>query len=191
MTRLSCALLPTGIRSSVKREPPVWQPDSAARAVHRRKRREKILDASDIRLLLLHFLSHNAAHGYELIKAVEELSKGEYSPSPGIIYPNLQLLEEMEYIAVVDAQATRKAYRLEQKGAEQLQQHAAALVTIIERLSTLAILVNNRSLPDVDRAIHNMKTALNVRLSQEAISQQSLFVIIDALDDAAKKIERS
>ncbi|MBP2156552.1 PadR family transcriptional regulator [Erwinia rhapontici] len=175
----------------MKTGPPVWHPDGAARAGHRRKRREKILDASDIRLLLLHFLSHNAAHGYELIKAVEELSKGEYSPSPGIIYPNLQLLEEMECIAVVDGQATRKAYRLEEKGTEQLQQHAAALVSIIQRLSTLAVLVNNRSLPDVERAIHNMKTALNVRLSQDGISQQSLFAIIDALDDAAKKIERS
>lgn len=175
----------------MKTEPPVWQPDNVTRAGGRRKRREKMLDASDIRLLLLHFLGQRPAHGYELIKAVEELSKGEYSPSPGIIYPNLQLLEEMECIAVVDAQAARKAYRLEEKGAEELQQHQAHLATITQRLSTLAVLVNNRSLPDVERAIHNMKTALHSRLSQEGLSQQTLFAIIDALDDAAKKIERS
>jgi len=36
-----------------------------------------------------------------------------------------------------------------------------------------------------------MKSALNVRLSQEGISQDALYAIIDALDDAAKKIERS
>ncbi|WP_230320645.1 PadR family transcriptional regulator [Erwinia sorbitola] len=174
----------------MKTDLPLWQPESNARP-GRRKRREKMLDASDIRLLLLHFLSINPAHGYELIKAVEDLSKGEYSPSPGIIYPNLQLLEEMEYIAVVDALATRKAYRLEAKGEEQLQQHAQGLTAIIQRLSTLAVLVNNRSLPDVERAIHNMKTALNFRLSQEGISQETLFAIVDALDDAAKKIERS
>lgn len=190
MTRPSCVPLLTGTGSNVKTDRSVGQAESAARP-GRRKRREKILDASDIRLLLLHFLSQSPAHGYELIKAVEELSKGEYSPSPGIIYPNLTLLEEMECIAVVDAMAARKAYRLEEKGREQLQQHASSVTTIIERLSTLAVLVNNRSLPDVERAIYNMKTALNFRLSQEGLSQQTLFAIIDALDDAAKKIERS
>ncbi|MBD8105543.1 PadR family transcriptional regulator [Erwinia persicina] len=166
------------------------QADSAAR-VGRRKRREKIVDASDIRLLLLHFLRQRPAHGYELIKAIEELSKGEYTPSPGIIYPNLTLLEEMECIAVVDPLAERKAYRLEAAGQAQLAQHQPAVTAIVQRLSTLAVLVNNRSLPDVERAIHNMKTALNVRLSQDGLSQQTLFAIIDALDEAAKKIERS
>lgn len=150
-----------------------------------------MLDAGDIRLLFLHFLSLKPAHGYELIKAVEELSKGEYTPSPGIIYPNLTLLEEMECIAVVDAGSARKSYRLEPKGAEALQQNASALAAILQRLSSLAVLVNNRSLPDVERAIHNMKTALNIRLSQEGLSQQTLYAIIDALDEAAKKIERS
>lgn len=180
----------TGIRNKMKSEPSLCASDSGARP-GRRKRREKMLDASDIRLLMLHFLSQQPAHGYELIKAVEDLSKGEYTPSPGIIYPNLTLLEEMECIAVVDPLAARKAYCLEAKGREQLSQHRATLATIIQRLSTLAVLVNNRSLPDVERAIHNMKTALNFRLSQEGISQQTLFAIIDALDDAAKKIERS
>ena len=92
---------------------------------------------------------------------------------------------------MLDAQATRKAYRLIDKGFELLQQEQAALEIIVQRLSSMAVLVNNRSLPDVERAIHNMKTALNVRLSQEGISQDALYAIIDALDDAAKKIERS
>lgn len=181
-----CAPWPTGIRNSMRVPFPAAEPGQG-----RRKRREKMLDAADIRLLVLHFLSLNPAHGYELIKAIEELSKGEYTPSPGIIYPNLTLLEEMECIAVLDAQATRKAYRLIDKGFELLQQEQAALEIIVQRLTSMAVLVNNRSLPDVERAIHNMKTALNVRLSQEGISQDALYAIIDALDDAAKKIERS
>lgn len=156
-----------------------------------RKRREKMLDAGEIRLLALHFLSQNPGHGYELIKQIEDLSKGEYTPSPGIIYPNLTLLEEMELIAVTDPQATRKAYRLEQKGRELLEQSQPALHDIVRRLGTLAILVHNRSLPDVDRAIRSLKTALNARLSQADIDRQTLYAIVDALDEAVKKIERS
>ncbi|MCZ4060241.1 PadR family transcriptional regulator [Pantoea sp. LMR881] len=157
----------------------------------RRKRREKMLDASDIRLLMLHFLAQNAAHGYELIKSVEELSKGEYSPSPGIIYPNLTLLEEMDAIHVLDAQAARKAYALNEVGREMLANNEAHVASLIERLSSLAILVNNRTLPEVEQAIHTMKTALNGRLSQQNISAKSLQLIIATLHDAAKKIAES
>ncbi|MEI2264604.1 PadR family transcriptional regulator [Erwinia sp. CGal63] len=157
----------------------------------RRKRREKMLDASDIRLLMLHFISQGAAHGYELIKSIEELSKGEYSPSPGIIYPNLTLLEEIACIESRDPQAARKAYSLTAEGERQLQQGQAALELIVSRLGSMAILVNNRSIPEVERAINNMRMALNMRLSQADLPAQTLHDIIDALDEAARKIERS
>ncbi|WHQ76086.1 PadR family transcriptional regulator [Pantoea sp. Lij88] len=157
----------------------------------RRKRREKMLEAGEIRLLMLHFLAQNAAHGYELIKSVEELSKGEYSPSPGIIYPNLTLLEEMEAIEVVDAQAARKAYRLTATGEAQLAENLETVSSLITRLSTLAILVNNRSIPAVEQAIHGLKVALNRRLAQEDISEAALQTLIKALHDAAEKITHS
>lgn len=173
---------------------PARQSDELRRSAHggmRRKRRDKMLDAHDIRLLILHFLSQNAAHGYELIKSVEELSKGEYAPSPGIIYPSLTLLEEAGYIHALDERATRKAYTLAEPGRTLLQQRQADLTAIIERLTSLTILVNNRSIPEVERAINNMKTALNARLAQKDLSRQTLHAIIDAMDEAAKKIERS
>ncbi|RPD99326.1 PadR family transcriptional regulator [Candidatus Pantoea deserta] len=150
-----------------------------------------MLDASDIRLLMLHFLAQNDAHGYELIKSIEELSKGEYSPSPGIIYPNLTLLEEMDAIRVVDAQASRKAYTLNEAGRALLAEQQAHIQHLTERLASLAVLVNNRSIPDVDQAIYRMRTALNSRLSQENISTEALEQIVDALNSAAEKIANS
>ncbi|HAK33879.1 MAG TPA: PadR family transcriptional regulator [Pantoea sp.] len=150
-----------------------------------------MLDASDIRLLMLHFLAQNDAHGYELIKSIEELSRGEYSPSPGIIYPNLTLLEEMDAIRVVDAQASRKAYTLNAAGRARLAEQQAHIAHLIERLSSLAVLVNNRSLPDVDRAIHRIRTTLNSRLSQQDISAETLEKVVEALNAAADKIAAS
>lgn len=67
-----------------------WQSDNAQRAIcagARKKRRERMLDASDIRLLMMHFLANGSAHGYELIKSVEELSKGSIPPVPGSSIP--------------------------------------------------------------------------------------------------------
>ncbi len=157
----------------------------------RKKRRERMLDARDIRLLMLHFLANGSAHGYELIKSVEELSKGEYSPSPGIIYPNLTLLEETDAIRVVDAQVSRKAYALNDAGAALLAENRAGVEAIVQRLTSLAILVDNRSIPAVEQAIHAVRHTLNDRLSQEQISAETLAIVVAALHEAAEKIAQS
>ena len=51
----------------------------------------------DLRLVLLNLIAEKPRHGYELIKAIEEAAGGAYSPSPGVIYPTLTLLEELGY----------------------------------------------------------------------------------------------
>ncbi|QHM72376.1 PadR family transcriptional regulator [Mixta intestinalis] len=156
-----------------------------------RKRKDRLLDATEVRLLILSILQTHAAHGYELIKAIEELSQGEYTPSPSLVYPNLALLEEMGYIRAETEESSRKNYQLTAEGEAHLSQQQAQLEQVMTRLASLAVLAHNRSLPDVQRAIHNMKMALNTRLADEQISQQTLYAIVDVLDEAAKKIERS
>ena len=51
----------------------------------------------DLRLVILHLIAEKPRHGYEIIKAIEEQVGGAYSPSPGVIYPTLTLLEEIGY----------------------------------------------------------------------------------------------
>lgn len=164
--------------------------NSAAFFAHK-KRKERLLDATEVRLLILHILTTRAAHGYEIIKAIEELSRGEYTPSPSLIYPNLTLLEEMGYVTAGNEASNKKNHWITAEGEAFLQQQQAQLQSVIDRMQSLAVLANNRSQPEIQRAIHNMRTALNTRLADENISQQALYAIIDVLDDAAKKIERS
>ncbi|MDU4092354.1 MAG: PadR family transcriptional regulator [Pantoea sp.] len=164
--------------------------NSAAFFAHK-KRKERLLDATEVRLLILRILATRAAHGYEIIKAIEELSRGEYTPSPSLIYPNLTLLEEMGYVTAVNEASNKKNHWITAEGEAFLQQQQAQLQSVIDRMQSLAVLANNRSQPEIQRAIHNMRTALNTRLADEHISQQALYAIIDVLDDAAKKIERS
>jgi hypothetical protein len=53
------------------------------------------LGGDDLQLVILALLEQKPRHGYEIIKALEELSGGFYSPSPGTIYPALTYLEEL------------------------------------------------------------------------------------------------
>ncbi|MBD2103394.1 PadR family transcriptional regulator [Leptolyngbya sp. FACHB-261] len=52
----------------------------------------------DIKFSLLDLLIEQPRHGYELIKALETQHGGFYKPSPGSVYPTLQMLEEGGYL---------------------------------------------------------------------------------------------
>lgn len=71
--------------------------------------------ADDLQLMLLVLLEEQPRHGYELIKELENRSNGFYSPSPGMVYPALTYLEELDY-ATVEANGNRKRYHLAEAG---------------------------------------------------------------------------
>lgn len=73
------------------------------------------LSSSDLQLLILGLLADKPSHGYEIIKALEERSKGFYAPSPGMVYPALTYLEEIGH-ATVEPDGTRKLYRISDAG---------------------------------------------------------------------------
>jgi DNA-binding PadR family transcriptional regulator len=73
------------------------------------------LSSDDLQLLILSLLEEKPRHGYEVIKALEERSKGFYVPSPGMVYPALTYLEEIGY-ATVAAEGTRKLYHVTDAG---------------------------------------------------------------------------
>ena len=54
-------------------------------------------------------------HGYEMIKALEEKSGGFYTPSPGSIYPTLQMLEEGGYVTASETEG-KKVYTITDAG---------------------------------------------------------------------------
>jgi DNA-binding PadR family transcriptional regulator len=87
-------------------------------------RTAKVLASGDLQLIILLLLSEKPRHGYEIIKAVEEQSSGVYTPSPGMVYPALTYLEEMNY-AVAAAEGTKKLFSITAEGSEHLGKHRA------------------------------------------------------------------
>jgi DNA-binding PadR family transcriptional regulator len=84
------------------------------------------LASGDLQLLVLALLAEKARHGYEIIKELEERSKGFYSPSPGMVYPALTYLEEIGY-ATVEAEGSRKLYHITESGRAQLDQNRSVV----------------------------------------------------------------
>jgi DNA-binding PadR family transcriptional regulator len=94
------------------------------------------LDAIDIQLVILALLAERPAHGYELIKTLEERSGGFYTPSPGVIYPALTYLHEIGH-ASVEQQGTRKLYSITAEGQAHLSANRASAETILDALSRI------------------------------------------------------
>lgn len=94
------------------------------------------LGAKELQLLILALLGERPAHGYELIKTIEERSGGFYSPSPGMIYPALTYLDEIGY-AGIEQEGTRKLYRITTDGQAHLASNRAAADAILETLSRI------------------------------------------------------
>ncbi|MFO0748088.1 MAG: PadR family transcriptional regulator [Myxococcota bacterium] len=95
------------------------------------------LSAADLQLVLLALLAEQPRHGYDLIKAIEERSKGFYAPSPGVIYPALTYLEEGGE-ARSEADGTRKVYQLTDAGRARLARQRAEADAMLAQLDEAA-----------------------------------------------------
>ena len=93
-------------------------------------------EAVDLQLVILALLAGRPAHGYELIKTIEERSGGFYTPSPGVIYPALTYLSEFGH-ASVEQEGTRKLYSITAFGKAHLAANRAAADAILDTLSRI------------------------------------------------------
>jgi DNA-binding PadR family transcriptional regulator len=75
-----------------------------------------------VRYLVLDAVADAPRHGYEIMQVIEERSKGAYRPSPGVIYPTLQMLEEMGSLRATD-QDGRKTYAITDAGRKELEEN--------------------------------------------------------------------
>lgn len=83
------------------------------------------LGSADLQLLILKLLDEKSRYGYEIIKELDERSKGFYVPSPGMVYPALTFLEEIGH-ATVTVEGARKLYSITDPGKAHLAKNSAA-----------------------------------------------------------------
>jgi len=86
----------------------------------RSPRRGTSFQKGDLKYVILDLLKDKPRHGYDIIRELEELSSGFYKPSPGVIYPTLQMLEEMGYASSTE-QEGKKVYSITEEGLKFLE----------------------------------------------------------------------
>jgi DNA-binding PadR family transcriptional regulator len=76
----------------------------------------------DLKYVILGLLKEKPRYGYDVIRSLEEKSHGFYTPSPGVVYPTLQMLEEMGY-ATSEERDGKKIYSITENGLKFLKEN--------------------------------------------------------------------
>jgi DNA-binding PadR family transcriptional regulator len=152
--------------------------------------RRRVFESGELRLVLLKLIADEPRHGYDLIRAIEDLTGGEYAPSPGVIYPTLTLLQDMGLIEEADAEGSRKAFAVTDEGRSHLDEKSDEVEALFERLEELAPDHRSMNGAPLGRAIKNLMNALGHRIKRDGFDDELLHEIAAILDDAAQRIER-
>lgn len=155
-----------------------------------RRSGRRIFGSGELRLVLLKLISEQPRHGYDLIRAIEELTGGEYAPSPGVIYPTLTLLQDMDFIEEAPGDGARKPFQITEAGAAHLQEKAEEADELIERLKRVNPTHSPEGGSPVWRAMRNLGMAIRNRLHHGDVNDETIHELAALIDEFAQRVER-
>jgi DNA-binding PadR family transcriptional regulator len=149
-----------------------------------------MFDHGELRHVVLALIAERPRHGYELIKAIEDGMGGAYSPSPGVIYPTLTLLEELGQVTVTEA-GGKKLHAITAEGSAWLAANHAAVAAALARMRSVGEAHGGGPAPEILRATENLRLALRLRQGRGPLTEEQARAIAAALDAAALAVERA
>src|SRR5580658_2792478 len=150
--------------------------------------RERMFDAGDLKLVVLKLLSEQPSYGYQLIKTMEQRLAGGYTPSAGVIYPTLTLLEE-EGLTAASTENNKKVYSVTAEGIQHLESNKRRIEEIFSRLDEAGRGFERGRSPELIRAFENLRGAVAARVSRGSLTEEQIRKIADAVNAAAKAID--
>ena len=170
-----------------------WSWDGGSRHGGRRGgprgQRGRMFAGGELRLVLLKLIGDETRHGYELIKAIEELTGGNYAPSPGVVYPTLSLMLDEGMIEERADDTPRKAFAITAEGEVELSDRSDEAEALMARLTALNEEDEGHRAPPIGRAVGNLFAALRGR-AESGFDSDTIHQVAEILDEAARKIER-
>lgn len=141
-----------------------------------------------LRFVVLALLAEKPAHGYELIKQIEDKVGGAYTPSAGVVYPTLTLLEETGQIEVAAAEGNKKLYAITDAGRETIAANRVQIDAMLARMGEAGRERRGERDPRLVRAVENLKLALRLKLDDD-LDEPRIAALAALLDETVGRIE--
>jgi len=117
-----------------------------------RRGRRQWFGSGDMKYVILKLLHEKPMHGYEVMKALEEQTRGCYKPSPGTVYPTLQWLEDEGLVRIQEANE-KKIYEITDEGLAFLEENKSTVEDIFDRVDEMIDNFMTDPMPDVSRLV--------------------------------------
>jgi DNA-binding PadR family transcriptional regulator len=150
--------------------------------------RDRLFDAGQLRFIVLQSIAAKPSHGYDIIKALEERFGGVYSPSPGVIYPTLSLLEDQGFIRV-EVTGAKRLYTITPEGNVLLKENRDFIEAINARLNSVADRKGRGYYPELREAMHDLKDVVRFRLQSGPMSSKLAHQMEAIIRRAAEEIK--
>ncbi|MEZ5780990.1 MAG: PadR family transcriptional regulator [Rhizobiaceae bacterium] len=148
-------------------------------------RGRRLFEGGALRLVVLGLIAEEPRHGYDIIKALEAKLQGTYSPSPGAIYPMLQMLEEADLV-VSEANGNKRRYSITQDGKAYLEENAEELARLNAQIDEVSGAGGKVALGDEVRAFAK---SVFIRVRRGELSADQARKVREILAQARKDIE--
>lgn len=152
--------------------------------------RERLFDGGDIKLVILKLLSEQPSYGYQLMKTMEERLAGGYTPSAGVIYPTLTMLEEEGLISASTSEGNRKVYSVTPQGWEFLEANKERIGELFMRLEEAGEDFRRGWSPELMKALTNLRSAIGARLIRNNLTAEKIQRLAEIVNTAAKEIDQ-
>jgi DNA-binding PadR family transcriptional regulator len=149
-----------------------------------------MFESGEVKFVILRLLNEKPRHGYEVIRALEEKFGGLYTPSPGTVYPTLQLLEDEGYVRVVETDG-KKVYHVTPEGAKYLEEHRGVLDEIFDRVRETVREFTGGSSGDMHQAFAHLAAVTFKRAWRRGSEDPALARAAEILRKAASDIEQA
>ena len=144
-------------------------------------------ERGNVRYLVLDAIAKEPRHGYEIMQAIEEKSGGAYRPSPGVIYPTLQMLEELGHVRATERDA-KKIYAITPAGTRDLEEHKDDVAAFYEQSEDVWD-DHADAAQDVAERVRRLARAFRRAARRGRLTRQNVAKIRAILDDAIAKLE--
>jgi DNA-binding PadR family transcriptional regulator len=142
----------------------------------------------DLRLVVLSLIAEKPRHGYEIIKEIEDRVGGAYSPSPGVIYPTLTMLEDVGHVSVSE-EGGKKLHAITDLGRAFLDANRPTVDALMARMTEAGRGRGGDGRRRVVEAMERLGLALRHKLARPDLDEAKLVAAIAAVDAAVKAIE--
>jgi DNA-binding PadR family transcriptional regulator len=147
----------------------------------RGSRRSESFNKGDLKYIILDLIQDRPRHGYDIIRDLEEQSYGLYKPSPGVVYPTLQMLEDMGYATVTEEEG-KKVYAITREGRAFLAEKSNIADGVRKRARDKWSFKRIGDMVNVMKEYHNLENLLgrNMRSWDTDKAERIRQILIDA-----------